>query len=116
VSKTSERHALHANLTRAKGSESTWENNYVTTLPPSVLSGAWKKADKFTVTLETVGNKIRANSQGWEDARVVNERQAFMVVAIDGILYALPEHRPAKFERVDTSGLNEAGYGPEDFA
>ncbi len=38
-----------------------------------------------------------------------------MVVAIDGRLYALPEHRPAKFERIDHTGLHEAGYGPDDF-
>ena len=31
--------------------------------PLSVLSGALKIADKFTVTLEAVGNKIRLNSQ-----------------------------------------------------
>jgi hypothetical protein len=37
------------------------------------------------------------------------------VVALKGQLYLLPEHRPAKFERVDHDGLNEAGYGPDDF-
>ena len=31
---TSDRHALHANLTRAEAAKSTWGNNYVTTLPP----------------------------------------------------------------------------------
>jgi hypothetical protein len=31
-----------------------------------------------------------------------------------GQLYLLPEHRPAKFERVDQTGLHEAGYGPDD--
>jgi hypothetical protein len=31
---TSARHALHANLTHAEAAESTWGNNYVTTLPP----------------------------------------------------------------------------------
>ena len=85
--------------------------------PLSVLSGALKIADKFTITLEAVGNKIRANSQGWEDARVLTERQVAMVVAIKGVaLYLLPEHRPAKFENIDTEGLHEAGYGPDDFA
>jgi hypothetical protein len=49
--------------------------------PLSTLSGALKIADKVTVTMEAVGNKIRLNSQGWEDARVLNERQVFMVVA-----------------------------------
>ena len=43
--------------------------------PLSVLSGALKIADKVTVALEAVGNKIRVNSQGWEDARVIGERQ-----------------------------------------
>jgi hypothetical protein len=38
-----------------------------------------------------------------------------MVVAINGQLYLLPEHRPAKFERIDHDGLAEAGYGPDDF-
>jgi hypothetical protein len=75
--------------------------------------GALKIADKVTVTIEGVGNKIRLNSQGWEDLR--NERQVFMVVALKGQLYLLPEHRPAKFERIDHDGLAEAGYGPDDF-
>ena len=38
-----------------------------------------------------------------------------MVVAHRGQLYLLPEHKPAKFERIDQTGLREAGYGPEDF-
>ncbi len=38
-----------------------------------------------------------------------------MVVAYKGQLYLLPEHRPAKFERIDNDGLHEAGYGPDDF-
>jgi hypothetical protein len=33
------------------------------------------------------------NSQGWEDVRVVGERQVLMVVALKGQLYLLPEHR-----------------------
>jgi hypothetical protein len=65
--------------------------------------------------MEAVGDKIRPNSQGWEDARVLTERQVLMVVAYEGRLHLLPEHRPAKFEQVETSGLNKAGYGPEDF-
>ena len=83
--------------------------------PLSTLSGALKIADKVTVTMEAVGNKIRLNSQGWEDVRVLNERQVFMVVALKGQLYLLPEHRPQKFEHVDYDGLHEAGYGPDDF-
>jgi hypothetical protein len=83
--------------------------------PLSTLSGALKIADKVTVSMEAVGNKIRLNSQGWEDARVLNERQVLMVVALNGQLYLLPEHRPAKFEHVDHDGLHEAGYGPDDF-
>ena len=86
-----------------------------TPTPLSTLSGALKIADKVTVTMEAVGNKIRLNSQGWEDARVLNERQVFMVVAIKGQLYLLPEQRPTKFEHIDHDGLNEAGYGPDDF-
>ena len=66
--------------------------------PLSVLSNALKIADKFTVAMEAVGNKIRLNSQGWEDVRVIGERQVLMVVAYKGQLYLLPEARPAKFE------------------
>ncbi len=40
--------------------------------PPSVLSGALKIAD---VAMEAVAEKIRLNPQGWEDARVIGERQ-----------------------------------------
>jgi hypothetical protein len=83
--------------------------------PLSVLSGALKVADKFTVAMEAVGDKIRMNSQGWDDARVLTERQVAMVVAYKGQLYLLPEHRPAKFENIDQTGLHEAGYGPDDF-
>jgi hypothetical protein len=70
---------------------------------------------KVTVAMEAVGNKIRLDSQSWEGAEVISERQALMVVAIKGQLYLLPELRPAKFERIDHDGLAEAGYGPEDF-
>ena len=80
-----------------------------------MLSGALKIADKVTVALEAVGNKIRLNSQGWEDARIIGERQVLMVVAYKGQLYLLPYHRPAKFEYIDQTGLHEAGYGPDDF-
>ena len=52
------------------------------------------------------------NSQGCEDARTLTERAVLMVVAR---LYALPERRPARFERIDHDGLHEAGYGPDDF-
>ena len=62
--------------------------------------------------MEAVGNKIRLNSQGWGDARVIGERQVLMVVAHKGRRYILPEHRPAKFENIDQDGLHEA---PEDF-
>ena len=62
--------------------------------------------------MEAVGDKIRSNSQGWEDARVIGERQVLMVVAYKGRLYILPEHRPAKFENIDQDGLHEA---PKDF-
>ena len=30
---------------------------------------------QLTVAMEAVGDKIRLNSQGWEDARVIGERQ-----------------------------------------
>jgi hypothetical protein len=66
-----------------------------------------KIADKLTLAMEAIGNKIRMNCKGWEDARVIGERQVLMVAAIKGQLYLLPEHRPAKFERVDTTGLND---------
>jgi hypothetical protein len=38
-----------------------------------------KVTDKCTVAMEAVGDKIRSNSQGWEDARVIGERQVLMV-------------------------------------
>jgi hypothetical protein len=79
--------------------------------PPSVLSGALKIADKVTVSMEAVGNKIRLNSQGWEDARIIGDRQVAIVAAHKGQLYLLAEHRPAKFENIDTQGLHEAGTG-----
>jgi hypothetical protein len=47
--------------------------------PLSVLSGALKVADKVTVAAEAAGNKIRLNSQGWEDARIIGERQVIMI-------------------------------------
>ena len=78
-----------------------------------MLSNALKIAYKVTIAMEAVDNKIRVNSQGWEDARIIGERQVLMVVAYKGQLYWLPEHRPAKFENIDTQGLHEAGY--DDF-
>jgi hypothetical protein len=45
----------------------------------------------------------------------IRERQVLMVVAVDGRLYLLPEPRPAKYERVDITGLHEAAYGPDNF-
>ena len=55
--------------------------------PLSVLSGALKIADKVTVAMEAVGDKIRLNCQGWEDARIITERQVLMVVAHKGQVY-----------------------------
>jgi hypothetical protein len=49
-----------------------------------VLSNALKIADKVTVTMEAVEDKIHRSSQGWEDARIIGERQVIMVVAIRG--------------------------------
>lgn len=83
--------------------------------PLSVFAGALKVADKFTVALEAIGDKIRLNSSGWEDVRVMREGQVVMVVAHKGVLYLLPEERPAKFVKIDDEGLHEAGYGPDDF-
>jgi hypothetical protein len=37
---------------------------------------------------------------------VLTESQVLMVVAYEGRLYLLSEHRAAKFERVDTSGFH----------
>jgi hypothetical protein len=55
------------------------------------------------------------NSQGFEDARIIGERQVLTVVPIKGQLNLLPELLPAKFERIDHDGLNETGYGANDF-
>jgi hypothetical protein len=54
------------------------------TLPLSVLSGALKIADKVTVAMEALGNKIRLDSQGCEDARIIGDRQVRMVVTYKG--------------------------------
>jgi hypothetical protein len=101
-SETSGATALHANLTRAEASESSREIIMAQPSPPlSVLSAALKIVDKVTVSMEAVENKIRLNSQGWEDARIIGERHVLMVV-VQGA--ALPparaparevrEHRP----------------------
>ena len=50
---TSVRHALHANLTRAKASKSTWANNYGTTLPPVTINGG---------TLDVIGSISNSSS------------------------------------------------------
>jgi hypothetical protein len=63
--------------------------------------------------MEAVQNKIRLNCSGWDDVRVLTERQALLVVAYKGQLYLLPEPRPSRFEHIDDQGLIEAGYGPD---
>jgi hypothetical protein len=75
------------------------------------LSGASKVADKVTVAMEAVGNKIRPNSQGWKTRGSSAIEQVLMAVAYK----VLAEHRPAKFEQIDQTGLRAAGYGPEAF-
>jgi hypothetical protein len=59
--------------------------------------------------MEAVGNKIRLNSQGRGDVRVIGERWLWR---IRGGSISCPEHGPAKFERIDQDGLHEA---PKDF-
>ena len=49
-----------------------------------MLSGALKIADKVTVAMEAVGNKIRLDFQECEDARIIGDRQVLMVVAYEG--------------------------------
>ena len=56
-----------------------------------------------TSRVEAVGNKIRLNSQGWEDARIIGERRVLPVVACKGSLDLLPKHKPAKFENIVTA-------------
>ena len=62
---------------------------------------------------EAAGEKIRLNCQGWEDARIIGEYEVLMTVAYKGRLYLSPEHKPAKFERIDTNGMVEAGHVPD---
>jgi hypothetical protein len=62
--------------------------------PLSVRSNALKIADE--VTGEAVENKIRRNSQGWEDARIIGERQMIMVVAYKGQIRADRPDWPAR--------------------
>ena len=54
--------------------------------PLSVLSGALSRRQGHG-RAGSGGNKIRLNSQGWEDARIIGERQVLMVVAYKGQLY-----------------------------
>ena len=58
--------------------------------------------------MEAAGNKIRSNSQGWEDVRVIGERQVLMV-AIKG---QLPRAGAGEVREHLQDGLHEA---PEDF-
>jgi hypothetical protein len=48
--------------------------------------------------MDAAGDKIRSNSQGWEDARTIGEREVLKVVPINGVLYLPPEPRASKFE------------------
>ena len=41
--------------------------------------GGVEDRSSFTVTMEAAGDKIRSNSQGWENMRVIGERQVLMV-------------------------------------
>jgi hypothetical protein len=79
--------------------------------PLFVLSGALKITDKITVSMEAVGNKIRLNFQWREDTRIIGDRPGRDRSGAQGQLHLLPEHRPAKFENIDTQGLHEAGTG-----
>jgi hypothetical protein len=72
--------------------------------PPYVLSGASKIAQVYGYH-EAAGDKIRSNSQGCENVRVIGERRVLMVVY-------LARAWPAKFENIDQDGLHEA---PKDF-
>jgi hypothetical protein len=83
--------------------------------PLSVLSGAWKIADKATVALEAVGNKIRVNSQGWEDCPDGRRSPGRNRSGAQGATPP-PARAPAgKFEQIDRTGLRDGGYRPEDF-
>ena len=61
--------------------------------------------------MEAAGDKIRSNSQGWEDARVIGERQ----VQSRGNSTSCPSRGRAKIENIDQDGRHETDYGPEDF-
>jgi hypothetical protein len=75
--------------------------------PLAVLSGALNRS-KLRLPWRAVGDKIRSNSQGWEDARVIGERQVLMVGA------TLPFARAGAGEVREhlQDGLHEA---PDDF-
>jgi hypothetical protein len=74
-----------------------------------MLSGALKLADKVTVSMQAVGNKIRLNSQGREDARIIGDREVVTVVPIKGQLYLPPaapiEIRARRPRRLARGGL-----------
>ena len=61
--------------------------------------------------MEAAGDKIRSNSQGWEDARAIGERQVLMV-AIKGQL--LPFGRNWVVE-LELTGNRYAARRCEDF-
>jgi hypothetical protein len=73
--------------------------------PLSTLSGALKIAQVYGYH---GGDKIRSDSQGWEDVRVIGERQVLMVGT------TLPPARAGAGEDREhlQDGLHEA---PEDF-
>ena len=71
-----------------------------------------KIADKVTVSMGAVGNKIRLNSQGWEDVRVLNERQVFMVVALKGSSISCPSIGQPSSSTSTTMVWLKLGSGP----
>ena len=66
------------------------------------------------VVFEAIGeDKVRVTCQSWEDARVILPEQALLVVAQGKTLNVMRTDRPAELAAVPTSGLADAGYGPE---
>ena len=105
---TSARHALHANLTHAEAAESTWGNNYVTTLPPLRAVGRSEDRRQGHGHDGSGRRQIRLNSQGSEDRRSsASAKCSWLWRSTGGSMHF--EH---KFQRADHTGLHEAGTGP----
>ena len=72
------------------------------------------KSDRCTLVFEAIGNdKVRVNCASCEDAKVILADEALQVVAFSKSLVVTRTDRPAEYLNVDSTGMADAGYGPE---